>query len=322
MKDVRSHANAGQSILQATARTLVLLVCLGTAMGLAFAVPQGKGQKAFATPEDAVSALVAAVRANDRTAFTAVAGDALDQLSTGDKVQDNISLMVFAKRLLARIDVIKTDESTAVLYTGFENVLFPIPIVKGSQGWYFDVEAGKQKILDQRIGLSELRAVEVLRLYVRAQKQYASEDRDGDGVTEYASKFLSSEGKRDGLYWPNNDMSPESPFGPLVSLAKAQGYSKAGTGQEPFQGYYFRLLTRQGAGAPGGAKDFTDSGGNMTGGFACIAYPARWGASGIQTFIVGTDGVVFEKNLGSATATAAGAITVFDPDKTWGEVKR
>jgi hypothetical protein len=269
-----------------------------------------------------VAALVAAVKANDRTAVSGVVGSALDQLMSGDEVQDNLALLTFAKRLLERVEIVRTDNTTAVLYTGGANVLFPIPLKKSSQGWYFDVEAGKKQVLDQQIGRSELRALELCRLFVTAQKKYAAEDRDGDGVLEFASKFLSSPGKHDGLYWPNGYMAPESPFGPLVSLAKAQGYRARGARPQPFQGYYFRVLVRQGPGAPGGIKEYSVANGNMTEGVGCVAYPARWGVSGIMTFIVGPDGRVFEKNLGKPTFLLASAMTEFNPNESWSEVKR
>jgi hypothetical protein len=288
----------------------------------AFAAPQQPDQRAFASPEDAVAALVAAVRANDRLAVTAVIGDALSQLASGDEVQDNLALLTFSKRLLARVEIVKTDETTAVLYTGPENTLFRLPLVKGARGWYFDVEAGKQQILEQRIGQFESRALALCRLYVKAQRQYASADRDGDNVLEFAQRFLSAPGAQDGLYWPNNDMTPESPFGPLVSLAKAQGYSERHARPQAFEGYYYRILLRQGPSAPGGIKEYVLANGNMTEGFGVVAYPARWGASGILTFMVGPDGKVLEKNLGQTTGLYASAISEYNPDETWAEVKR
>jgi hypothetical protein len=269
-----------------------------------------------------VAALVAAVKANDRGAFTDVVGDALDQLASNDDVQDNLELLTFAKRLLAKVDIVKTDDANAVLYTGVEHVLFRLPLKKASHGWYFDVDAGKKQILDRRIGQNEGTAVDILRLYVKAQRAYASQDRDGDNVLEYAQRFLSTPGTQDGLYWPNSDMKPESPFGPLISLAKAQGYVERGSRQQPFHGYLFRILVRQGPSAPGGKKEYIVTNNNMTEGFGCVAYPARWGVSGIMTFIVGPDGRIFEKNMGNTTGLYASAMSEFNPDETWSEVKR
>jgi hypothetical protein len=286
------------------------------------AAPQEAGQKTFSSPEDAVAALVAGIRANDRYAVTAVVGSALDQLSSGDEVQDNLAILTFAKRVLARTNLVMTDDATAVLYTGAENVLFPLPLRRGSRGWFFDVDAGKKQLLDRQIGQNEGRALEICRLYVKAQKEYAAEDRDGDNVREYATRFLSSPGARDGLYWPNGPLTPESPFGPLVSLAKAQGYREAGARQQPFQGYHYRVLVRQGPAAPGGVKDYVLANGNMTEGFGCVAYPARWGVSGIMTFMVGPDGRVFEKNIGQQSVMLASAMSEYNPDDTWAEVKR
>jgi hypothetical protein len=300
---------------RAGAVLLAVIFCMGAAS-------QQRDQKTYPSPEEAVAALVAAVRANDRLAFTAVVGDALEQLASGDDVQDNLALLTFAKRLLAKVEIVKTNETTAVLYTGPENTLFKLPIVRGGRGWYFDVEAGKKEILEQRIGQNERRALEICRLYVKAQSQYAAEDHDGDGVLEYAQHFFSSPGKQDGLFWPNNDMSKESPFGPLMSLAKAQGYVRRGERPQPFQGYSYHILVRQGPNAPGGIKDFVLANGNMTEGFGIVAFPARWGVSGIMTFVVGPDGRVLEKNLGESTGMYASAMHEYNPDGTWAEVKR
>jgi hypothetical protein len=204
-----------------------------------------------------------------------------------------------------------------------EHALFRIPLKKGTEGWFFDVEAGRKKIVESRIGENERRAVSVLVLVANAQKAYAAEDRDGDGVPEYAQRFRSTPGKQDGLYWPNNNAAPESPLGAVVSLAKAQGYTEQGDRQQPFHGYNYRMLVRQGGNAAGGMKEYVAPGGtNMTDGFGCVAYPARWGVSGIMTFVVGPDGRIFEKNLGSSTVMAASAMSTFDPDETWAEVKR
>jgi hypothetical protein len=283
---------------------------------------QQSGQRTYASPDEAVAALVGAVKANDRAAFNAVLPGALDQMASNDEVQDNLTLMTFATRLVARTDVVPTDETTAVLYTGVEHVLFPIPLKKAKDGWYFDVNAGTKKVVEKRIGLNEGRAVDILRIYVKAQKDYVSQDRDGDGVLEFAQRFRSSPGKRDGLYWPNSDKTPESPFGPLISLAKAQGYTERGERQMPFQGYNFRVLVRQGPATPGGIKEYVLANGNMTEGFGCVAYPARWGVSGIMTFLVGPDGRILEKNLGKMTVMTASAMSEYNPDDTWSEVKR
>jgi hypothetical protein len=311
----RRARRAGVAFLAA-----LFCVCAALVPARAVGAPQQQSQKSYPSPEEAVAALVAAVKANDRLAFDAVVGNALDQLASGDDVQDNLALMTFAKRLLEKVDIVKTNATTAVLYTGPENTLFRLPIVKGSRGWYFDVEAGKKEMLDQRIGQNERRALEICRLYTKAQTQYAAEDRDGDGVLEFAQQFFSSPGKQDGLFWPNSDMSKESPFGPLMSLAKAQGYVRRGERAQPFQGYYYRILVRQGPNAPGGIKDFVLSNGNMTGGFGIVAYPARWGVSGIKTYVVGPDGRVLEKNLGQATGMYASAMREYNPDGTWVEV--
>ena len=302
------------------AACLLMMLALSSAT-IEAATPQSKNQQTYPTPNDAVDAMKGAVSSNSRDAFERIAPGALDQLASGDSVQDNLSLLTFSRRLLSRAVLIQTDESTTLLYVGLERVLLPIPLKKASSGWYFDVNAGRKQIIDKRIGNNERRALEIFRLMAKAQTKYMAVDRDGDGVLEYAQRIGSTPGKQDGLYWPKGELAAESPLGPLMSLAKSQGYSKGESSGPPYQGYVFRILTRQGANAAGGAKDYVVDG-NMTGGFAAIAYPAKWGSSGVMTMLLGPDGKVFEKNLGTTTQQDATAITAFDPDASWAEVQR
>lgn len=193
----------------------------------------------------------------------------------------------------------------------------PIPLVKQGSTWYFDLKQGEQEILNRRIGHNELNAIAVCHAYVEAQREYAALHPPGKAQAEYAQRLDSSAGKRDGLYWVAETAADESPFGPLVASAEAAGYSAnpAGT-RTPYHSYYFRILTRQGPSAPGGAKDYV-TGGHMTGGFAMIAFPAKYGDAGIMTFIVDQTGIVFERNLGPGTEAIARRITAYDPDQGW-----
>jgi hypothetical protein len=200
---------------------------------------------------------------------------------------------------------------------GAENWPMPIPLVKNNNGvWYFDTEAGKQEILYRRIGRNENDAIEVLHTLVDAQRDYASETHDGDKTKHYAMKFLSDEGKQNGLYWKTNDNESPSPIGPLIVAATGEGYAMKQGQQAPFHGYYYRILTKQGAAAKGGARDYIVNG-QLTRGFALVAYPAEYRNSGVMTFIVNQDGVVYERDLGQDTGKLAGAMSVFDPDNTW-----
>ena len=205
-----------------------------------------------------------------------------------------------------------------MLLIGKDEFPFPIPIVADAGAWHFDTDAGAVEILDRRIGENELAAIEVLRAYVDAQREYAEADRDGNGV-QYAPKLLSSEGKKDGLFWPTAEGEPESPFGPLIAEARAEGYRRKADGPTPYHGYLFKVLTAQGKDAPGGARDYV-IGGRMIGGFGLVAAPAEYGNSGVMTFIVDHGGVVFQKDLGPETSRKAAAMKVFDPDGTWTKV--
>jgi hypothetical protein len=191
-----------------------------------------------------------------------------------------------------------------------------VPIVKQGTQWHFDGAAGMKEIVARRVGRNELATIQVCLAYVDAQREFASEDRDGDGLFEYAQKMMSSDGQHDGLYWPTKEGEPDSPLGELIADARSEGYSPKQGKREPYHGYLYKMLTKQGPHATGGAYDYLVRG-NMIGGFALVAYPAEYANSGIMTFVVNHDGVVFSKDLGPGTAKTAGAMTRFDPDKTW-----
>jgi hypothetical protein len=217
--------------------------------------------------------------------------------------------------------VVRTSDFKCLLYIGETSWPFPIPIVKKDGRWFFDVEAGKDELLNRRIGDNELSTLETVRAYVEAQREYAAKDRDADEVLEYAQKITSTAGAKDGLYWPPELDGEISPLGPHAARAQAQGYFRRGPRSEgapaePFHGYFFKILTRQGKSAPGGKYDYVING-NMIGGFALVAWPAEYGNTGIMTFIVNQQGRVYQKDLGPKTAKAAAAMNPYDLDKTW-----
>ena len=221
-----------------------------------------------------------------------------------------------------RKNSITQEGAKMVLVIGEKDWPFPIPLVKKADQWFFDTKAGREEILNRRIGENELSTVQTLLAIVDAQREYAMNDRDNDGLLEYAEKFKSDPGKKNGLYWETKAGEEPSPLGELVADARAEGYTRAGTKQDPvpFHGYYFRMLKKQGTHAPGGAFDYVVKN-NMIGGFAVVAYPAVYGSSGVMTFMVNHEGLVYQKDLGKNTAKTAKAMTSFDPDKTWKKVE-
>jgi hypothetical protein len=283
-----------------------------------FAFTQQGNEKTFASPGDAVLALYNAVKANDQQTLNAIFGASAGAiLHTGDEVADKKMGSDFIGRYDQMHRVVMEPDQTVTLYVGADNWPLPIPIVKNSSGaWYFDTEAGKKEILYRRIGRNENDAIEVLYTLVDAQREYASSDHDGDKTKHYAMKFISTEGKQDGLYWKTNDTETPSPIGPLMVNASSEGYALKQGQSAPFHGYYYRMLTKQGSAAKGGAKDYLVNG-QLTRGFAFVAYPAEYRNSGVVTFIVNQDGVVYEKDLGQDTDKLATAMTEYDPDKTW-----
>ena len=299
-------------------RSLVGFLALAAwAFAPAAAAATPKAAQTFATPEAAADALAAAARAGDDQSLLALFGpEAKGIVGSGDPVQDKNTREDFAKSYDAKHSLEKHTDSQVVLVYGDDDFPFPVPIVKTGEQWHFDTVAGRDELLARRVGRNELAAIQVCLAYVDAQREFGSVDRDGDGLFEYAQKLISSEGKHDGLYWPTKDGEPESPMGELVAQARSEGYSpKQGSG-EPYHGYLYKILTKQGPNAADGAYDYIVHG-RMIGGFALVAYPAEYGNSGIMTFIVNHDGVVYSKDLGPNTAKTAGAMTRFDPDKSW-----
>ena len=269
-------------------------------------------QHTFASPEEAVAALVAAARSGDQGGLLAIFGPGgEDVLFTGDSVrdQDNLKGFVASYDQMHRWGNLKAGGK--VLYTGADNFPFPIPLDQNSSGqWSFDTAAGKDEILARRIGRGELTAIAACQAAAIAQDLYLGK------AKQYAQKFASDEGKQNGLYWPDAEGNSPSPLGPLGDFAKALGYPNAGDKPQPFNGYYYRILTKQGAAAKGGAKDYIVDG-KMTGGFAILAYPVEYRNTGIMTFIIGKDGVIYQKDLGEKTADQGSAMTEYDPGEGW-----
>jgi hypothetical protein len=281
-------------------------------------------QKTFSSPEKAVEALVDAVKADDIQSLLAIFGHGSRHIIlSGDPVEDKKGHEWFIKHYEEK-NRLEEASGKVTLHVGSDDWPLPIPIVKVGNGWRFDTEAGKREILARRIGKNELNAIQVCLAYVDAQREYAMRKaRQGEGLLEYAQNFVSTPGKQDGLYWEAGEGQEQSPIGPLFAAARDQGYSGKTLGEEPepYHGYFYRILTAQAKNAPGGAQDYVVRG-KMIGGFALIAYPAHYRASGVMAFIVNHDGVVYQKNLGKTTKKAVHAIKAFDPDKTWTRVPK
>jgi Protein of unknown function (DUF2950) len=301
----------------------LLIAALGLMFALydicAAAVAQ---QKSFSSAEEAIKAAVAAARSNDDKELLAIFGAQAKQiLFSGDAVADKQR----REQFLAAYDErnrLATEGENTILIIGKQDWPFPIPLVKRGEGWVFDAEKGKEEILNRRIGENELFTIQALLAVVDAQREYAMKDRDKNGLLEYAQKFVSDPGKKNGLYWEAKAGEPQSPLGPIMAQARSQGYQgKPSSTPSPYHGYYYKILTAQGKDAPGGAYSYLVKG-KMIGGFAVVAYPAEYGNSGVMTFIVNHDGKAFQKNLGKNTAGIASAMKEYNPDSTWQEVKQ
>jgi hypothetical protein len=279
-------------------------------------------QESFGSAEEAAEALVAAVREHDRDRLWAIFGPELDQLASGEERQDNIDFQLFTAAYDRKHELVPAGPDAATLTVGEWGYAFPAPIVQRDGRWVFDTAAGLDEILDRRIGNNELETLKTCLIYVRAQERYFALDADGDGKKSYARRLRSSEGQRDGLYWPDAEGPPRSPLGPLVAAARARSDKDGQEALAPYYGYLYRVLTRQGPGAPGGEKDYVSADGQMTEGFALLAWPAEYGGTGIMSFLVGKDGVVHERDLGEQTESAALALPAYDPAEGWSVVVR
>jgi hypothetical protein len=279
--------------------------------------------RVFASPDDASATLMEAVKSGDQNALLAIFGtESKAIIFSGDAVQDKNAVDKFNLAYGVMHRWRKMQDGTQVLLIGADNFPFPIPLKKGDGGqWFFDTAAGKEEILTRRIGRNELAVIEVCGAMADAQAEYFSQPHDGGSKGQFALKFISDTGKQNGLYWEAEEGQPQSPLGPLAAFATAEGYSTKANSHTPFHGYYFHMLTRQSAHAPGGAKDYVVNG-KMVGGFAFVAYPAEYGNSGIMTFIINQDGVLLQKDLGTTTTQTATAMSEFDPDAGWSPVQQ
>lgn len=322
-----------------------LVVVFLTAVSFAGFSPASRAQEpaqsSYSTPEEAMQALVSAVHAKDRVALDAIFGPDHEKLTSGDDVEDNNDLNEFAEALSQSVQLQKAGDTKYILMVGNNNYPMPIPIVQKQGKWVFDTMAGLEEVLDRRIGENELSAIDTCRAYAIAQWEYFTQaDWDNDGVAEYAQRFYSSPGERNGLYWETAEGEKPSPLGALVAAARAEGYgskplraprsAKAANPiaetvsntqpppppRAPYHGYYFKILKSQGPHAPGGKYSYIING-NMIAGYALLAFPEKWGNSGVMTFIINQQGRVYQKNLGPDTLRLAPAITEYDPDSSW-----
>jgi Protein of unknown function (DUF2950) len=281
---------------------------------LLIATTAASAQERFKSPDDAVAALVHAAKASDRAAVMRLLGPGSREIvSSGDAVADADARKRVLDAYNNRHQIVMEGADKAVLVIGNEDWPFPIPLVRKDGSWQFDTAAGREEILARRIGRNELNTIEACLAFVDAQQEYAEKGIGGNGV--YAQRIVSHPGKKDGLYWPAASGEDESPLGDLAASAAAEGY-RTGQQRAPYHGYYYRVLTRQGPSALGGEIDYVVRG-HMIGGFALVAYPAEYGNSGVMTFVVNHQGVVFQKDLGLRTARVAGAMTTFNPDQSW-----
>lgn len=291
------------------------LSCVAALASLFVMLPVAEAQQSFGNPDEAASALAAAVRSGSSQDVLKVLGaDGEDIVDSGDSVADADARAKFQSAYDAKHSV-KVDGKRASLIVGADDFPFPIPLIHTKSGWEFDTAEGRKEIVYRRIGRNELDTIQTCLAFVDAEDEYADKDR-GDGIGVYAQHIVSSPGKKDGLYWPSD--ANDSPLGQLAADASAEGY-KAGGEPQPYHGYYYRILTKQGPSAPGGALSYVVKG-KMIGGFALVAYPAEHGNSGVMTFIVNQGGTVYQKDLGKDTDAVAKGITSFDPDRTWSKV--
>lgn len=308
--------SGGIAVLAFAAMFLFAAGCSKSQQGSANSGPQ-----TFASPDDASTAVYRAAKSSDTSGLLAIFGpDATELIVSGDPVQDKAGRDKFAGQYEEMHRWRALTNGGEILMIGAENYPFPFSLMKNTSGrWYFDSASAKEEILARRIGGNELATVDVLNAMSDAQIEYFSHTHDGNSVYQFAQKFVSDPGKNNGLYWQAADDQPQSPLGPLAAQASADGYA-GGTQPAPFHGYLYRMITKQGSHAQGGTKNYIVNG-NMTGGFAILAYPAEYRNSGVMTFMINQDGIVYQKDLGSQTGDLAKAITEFNPDDTWKPVE-
>jgi Protein of unknown function (DUF2950) len=296
-----------------------LIICLASCTKPETPAPATAEAKTFASPDEAGKALLAAAQSGNQDAVFAIFGpDSKQLIASGDATQDKETVDAFVAAYNTMNRWRKMDDKAEILVLGVDNFPFPIPLKQNGAGrWYFDTAAGKDEILARRVGRNELAAIKISGALGEAQAEYHSQPHDG--AKQYAQKFISDPGKQNGLYWKSAEGEPQSPLGPLAAFATAEGYTVQPNTHEPFHGYYFRMLTKQGAQAKGGAKDYVVDG-KMTGGFAFVAYPAEHGNSGVMTFVMNQDGVLYQKDLGTTTTETVTAMSEYNPDGSWSAV--
>jgi len=322
--DGRFEFNVGVTVMSPkSGRTAVTKWALSLAVALSLSIAgcsksEKPSYRLFASPEMAGAALLDAGKAGNENALLDIFGpDSKKVISSGDPVQDRNAVNTFVAGYGQMHRWRTMPDGTKILLIGADNFPFPIPLKKNAKGqWFFDAAAGKDEILRRRIGRNELAVIDVCEALAQAQAEYFSEGHDGGRTRQYAMKLISDPGKQNGLYWVSPAGQPRSPLGPLAAFATADGYSVKQGSRAPFHGYYFRVLKGQGSHASGGAKDYVVDG-EMTGGFAFVAYPAEYGNSGVMTFMINRDGLLVQKDLGNATARTAAAIQQYDPDASW-----
>ena len=298
------------------ARGLLLALCAAL-VGLSQSFSQAPEGRGFAAPEEAVKALQTALSAKDRSALVSIFGPSVSGLINPDLVEATNEFVKVSTAIQESTSLVAAGQNRKILQYGSDESLFPVPLIENAGRWYFDTAAGVEEVINRRVGRNELAALEVIRTYVQAQREYASADRDGDEVLEYAQRFGSTQGRKDGLYWSPEIDGTISPLGPLAAEAETAGYRKrTDVVRTPFHGYYFKILTRQGKSAPGAAYDYIING-NMIGGFALIAWPAEYDETGVMSFIVNQQGRVYQKDLGKDTESIAESLKGYDPDNSW-----
>ena len=317
-----------------TLLTVAIFLAVGFLASASPARAQSPEQRTFASADDALQALVSAAQARDRAALAKIFGPDYDQLLSGDDVEDARDLDDFAVAVGESAVLQKIDDSYYTVTVGKDHWPTPIPLVRNARKWFFDTQAGLEEVLNRRVGENEFSAIATCRTYAVAQWEYYTDgDWDHDSVAEYAQKLISDPGAHNGLYWETSDADKPSPLGKLIGAAQAEGYGpatsaddaagKGGSDKEapeldraPYHGYFFKILTSQGAHAPGGKYSFLING-NMIAGYALVAYPDKWGNSGVMTFVINQQGRVYQKDLGPDTATLASSMTEYNPDPTW-----
>jgi len=305
-------------------RGTLALLCVCMLIGTFSSEMAAQAGRTFPSAEEAAKTLIAAAKQGDVDAVLAIFGpDGKDLLASSDPETARKNRQVFVVAAAEQWHLTTdADANRKTLVIGNEQWPFPVPLVKGANGWRFDTAAGKEEVIARRIGRNELAAIDTVRAYVSAQRRYAAEGHDGNRPGAYAAKFQSDPGKQNGLYWPAAKGQKLSPLGDLVAQAAAEGRALAGDRSQPspLHGYYFKILTAQGAAASGGAKPYIVNG-TMSGGFALVAWPAQYDASGVMTFIVNQDGIVREKDLGAASDATARQMQIYNPDASWREVQ-